>query len=186
MNDNFEQYIDTFSENLLNSLRRKGSDCKKIYVIKHYNTFDLREEDVAHRSATSPNVYYHNFIGSEMTDAFEPFLHIIKDMYRKYYANNHRFSDINDFLTACNVYPLHKSIFKSYLETGTCSRYEDLIVCEVEFEHKMFISDMTNILKFITDEYTIFLYVNNLNRASMSTIELLKDIYAKLVRFDVL
>ena len=177
MNDNFEQYIDTFSENLLNSLRRKGSDCKKIYVIKHYNTFDLREEDVAHRSATSPNVYYHNFIGSEMTDAFEPFLNIIKDMYRKYYANNHRFSDINDFLTACNVYPLHKSIFKSYLETGTCSRYEDLIVCEVEFEHKMFISDMTNILKFITDEYTIFLYVNNLNRASMSTIELLKDIY---------
>ena len=63
MNENFEQYIDTFSENLLNSLRRKGSDCKKIYVIKHYNTFDLREDDVAHRAATSPNVYYHNFVG---------------------------------------------------------------------------------------------------------------------------
>ena len=91
MNENFEQYIDTFSENLLNSMRRNNSDCKKIYVIKHYNTFDLREEDVAHRAATSPNVYYHNFAGSEMTDAFEPFLGIIKDMYTKYISQGRQY-----------------------------------------------------------------------------------------------
>ena len=177
MNDNFEQYIDTFSETLLNSLRRGGSDNKRIYVIKHYNTFDLREEDVAHRAATSPNVYYHNFLGSEMTDAFEPFLHIIKDMYHKYYAKNPRYNDITDFLNICNVYPLHQSIFKSYIESGTCYRYEDLIPSEVEFEHKVFIDDVKNILKMITVEYTIFLYINNLNKAPMSTIKLLKDIY---------
>ena len=177
MNENFEQYIDTFSENLLNSMRRSNSDCKKIYVIKHYNTFDLREDDVAHRAATSPNVYYHNFAGSDMTDAFEPFLGIIKDMYTKYYAHNNRFKDIDDFLNVCDIYPLHRSIFKSYIETGLCSRYEDLIACECEYEHKMFVIDMKNILKLITDEYTVFLYINNINRAAMSTIELLKDIH---------
>ncbi|MBQ5917415.1 MAG: hypothetical protein IIW92_02480, partial [Lachnospiraceae bacterium] len=177
MNENFEQYIDTFSENLLNSLRRQGSDCKKIYVIKHYNTFDLREEDVAHRAATSPNVYYHNFVGSDMTDAFEPFLSIIKDMYNKYYANNNRYKGIDDFLDVCDIYPLHRSVLKSYIETGICKRYEDIIACECEYEHKMFIENIKNILKRITDDYTVFLYVNNLNKAAMSTIELLKDIY---------
>ena len=177
MNENFEQYIDTFSENLLNSLRRGSADCKKIYVIKHYNTFDLREDDVAHRAATSPNVYYHNFIGSDMTDAFEPFLLIIKDMYNKYYVSDNRFKDLDDFLDACDVYPLHLSIFKSYIETGVCRRYEDLIACECEYEHKMFVNGVKNILKKITDDYTVFLYINNLNKAAMSTIELLKDIH---------
>ena len=177
MNENFEQYIDTFSENLLNSIRRQGSDCKKIYVIKHYNTFDLRKEDVAHRAATSPNVYYHNFVGSDMTDAFEPFLGIIKDMYNKYYANSNRYKEIDDFLDACDIYPLHRSILKSYIETGTCKRYEDMIACECEYEHKLFVTNIQNILKRITDDYTVFLYLNNLNKAAMSTIELLKTIH---------
>ena len=177
MNENFEKYIDTFSETLLNSLRRSGSDCKRIYIIKHYNTFDLREEDIEHRKNDSLNVYYHNFNGSDMTDAFEPFLGAIKDMYNKYYANDMRFNGIDGFLSVCDIYPLHRSIFKSYFEIGVCRRYEDMIACECEYEHKMFIKDMKKLLKFITEDHVIFLYINNINKAAKSTIELLKDIY---------
>lgn len=177
MNENFKKYIDTFSETLLNSLRRSSSDCKRIYVIKHYNTFDLREEDIEHRKNGSMEVYYHNFIGSEMTDAFEPFLGIIKDMYNKYYVNDMRFNGIDGFLSVCGIYPLHRSIFKSYFEINVCRRYEDMIASECEYEHKMFIEDMKKLFKFITEDHTIFVYINNINKAAKSTIEFLKDIY---------
>ena len=56
MNEQFEKYINTFTDNLLNSLRHGNTDCKKIYVIKHYNTFNITEDDIFSRVKTTPNV----------------------------------------------------------------------------------------------------------------------------------
>ena len=177
MSEQFEKYIDTFTENLLNSTKKGNRDCKKIYVIKHYNTFNISHEDIAHRARTSPNVYYHDFQGSEMTDAFEPFLGIIKDIYDKYYAHNESYESIDDFFEDCDVYPLHYSIFSSYFSNGVCRRYEDIILGEVEYEHERILEDLQKIIKKITDEHTILLYINNINTAPKSTIEILKRIY---------
>lgn len=177
MSEQFEKYIDTFTENLLNSTRRGNTDCKKIYVIKHYNTFNIYGDDIAHRAQTSPNVYFHDFYGSEMTDAYEPFLGFIKDMYNKYYVHNSNYKTIDDFLEECGVYPLHYSIFTSYITDGVCKRYEDLLLGEAEYEHERILEDFQKIIKTITDEYTVLMYINNINKAPKSTIELLKKIY---------
>lgn len=177
MSEQFEKYIDTFTENLLNSTKRGNTDCKKIYVIKHYNTFNIYSDDIAHRAETSPNVYFHDFSGSEMTDAYEPFLGFIKDMYNKYYVHNNNYETIDDFLEACGVYPLHYSIFSSYISDGVCMRYEDLLLGEAEYEHERILEDFKKIIKTITDEYTVLMYINNINRAPKSTIELLRKIY---------
>lgn len=177
MNEQFEKYINTFTDNLLNSLRHGNTDCKKIYVIKHYNTFNITEDDIFSRVKTTPNVYYHNFSGMEMTDAYEPFLHMIRDMYNKYYVRDKRFESVESFLDECKVYPLHRSIFTSYIKSGVCTRYEDLIPGEAEYEQQRFLEDFRSIIQFITDEYTVLMYINNINKASKSTIELFKSIY---------
>lgn len=177
MNEQFKKYIDTFTQNLLNSTKHGNTDCKKIYVIKHYNTFNIQSDDIDCSTETLPDVYFHDFYGSEMTDAYEPFLGLIKDMYNKYYSHNDQYETVDDFLKECGVYPLHYSIFSSYISGGVCIRYEELLLGEVTYEHERILEDFQKIIKTITDEHIVLMYINNINKAPKSTIELLKKIH---------
>ena len=177
MSTQFKNYIDTFTSNLFSALKKDSTEYKKIYVVKHYNTFELTEQLIATTSTDLADIYFHNFSFDKMYDAYEPILNVIKNVYYKYYASTEQYSNINAFLEDCGVYPLHRSILSSYITTGTCTREEDLILSESKYEHDCFIDSLMGILTKITSEHPIILYINNINKASKSTIELLYKLY---------
>ena len=73
MKEQFKKYINTYTKNLFNSN-------SKICVVKHYNTFEITEDTLPSLSNFNADVYFHNFSGGLMQNAYEPFLDIIKDM----------------------------------------------------------------------------------------------------------
>ena len=155
MSEQFKKYIHTYTHNLFNSTT-------KICVVKHYNTFEITENIIPPLSNFVQHIYYHDFSGVIMQNAYEPFLDIISDMYKKYYApklsdNDDITENINNFWRECNVYPLHFSILTSYVKTGVCSREEDLILSEAQYEHDRFLDGIVNIFAKITaaKAYTI-------------------------------
>ncbi len=186
MNSQFKNYIDTFTSNLFSALKNDSSENRKIYVVKHYNTFELTEQLIASTSTDLADVYFHNFSFDKMYDAYEPILNVIKNMYFKYYANTEAYPDIDSFWSACGVYPLHRSILSSYISTGTCAREEDLILSESNYEHDRFIDGLIDIITKITLEHPIILYINNINKASKSTIELLHKLYTSQKEHNLL
>lgn len=169
MNAQYQKYMDTYTDNLLNS-------DKKIYVVKHYNTFEITKEILPSLSSSDIDVYFHNFSGNCMINAYEPFLNIVKDLYIKYYSN--KYIDIDDFWCDCNVYPLHYSILTSYIKTGICTREEDLILSEAQYEHERFLDGIIGILSKITHDHPVLIYINNINKAASSTLELLYKLYS--------
>ena len=186
MNNQFKNYIDTFTSNLFSTLKSDSAESRKIYVVKHYNTFELTEQLVTSVSNDLADIYFHNFSFDKMYDAYEPILNVIKNMYFKYYAHNEQYQDINSFWSDCDVYPLHRSILTSYITTGTCAREEDLILSESTYEHDRFIDGLINIIFKITTEHPVILYINNINKASTSTIELLHKLYTSKVDHNFL
>lgn len=180
MNEKYKKYIKTYTDNLFSSN-------KKIYVVKHYNTFEITEDnlpvlsDCHSLNGDNVNMYFHDFSGDLMQNAYEPFLNIIADMYQKYYAPYFSSTadtgrSIDDFWAQCNVYPLHYSILTSYINTGVCSREEDLILSEYEYEHDRFLEGIMNTLIKITKEHPVLVYINNINKSASSVIELLNKL----------
>ena len=86
----------------------------------------------------------------------------------------------------CNVYTLHYSIIASYIERNVCNREEDLIIGEASYEHERFLESITNILLKITSEHRIIVYINNINNAATSTIELLHRLYSSDIKHNLL
>lgn len=169
MNTQYRKYMDAYTETLLNTN-------KKIYVVKHYNTFEITKENIPLLSNCDVDVYFRNFSSNLMINAYEPFLDIIKDLYLKYYVDQYK--NINDFWCDCKVYPLHYSILTSYIQTGVCAREEDLILTEAQYEHERFLEGIINILTKITNEHRVLVYLNNINKVAYSTIELLYKLYS--------
>ncbi len=171
MNTDFQKYIQTYTDQLISNSH------SKICMIKHYNTFEITTDLLPPLHDSNIDVYYRNVVGSTMVSPYEPFLDVIKDLYLRYYADI-KYNSIDDFLHDCNVYPLHYSIISSYIEDGVCSREEDLIIGEAEYEHDRFLEGIINILSTITSEHRILIYINNINKAAVSTIELLYKLYS--------
>lgn len=104
-----------------------------------------------------------------MPDACDPFLYMIQQMYRKYYSEK----SIEEFLDFFDVYSLQKSVFKTYIESSLCIRNEDLILSEVKQEREILLQTVVRILLKISSEHPILLCINDLDRASKATIEVL-------------
>ena len=179
MNTEYKNYIETYTEQLM------SNSSHRICLIKHYNTFKITPEIVPFSTYSNTDIYYHNFWGNDMIGAYEPFLTIIKDIYLKYY-HNIKFLSVYDFCEACNIYPLHYSIIASYIENGICTREEELIIGEAKYEHERFIEGIINILVKITSEHRIIVYINNINKAAASTVELLYRLYSSNITHNLL
>ncbi len=177
MNTQYEKYIKTYTDNLISS-------SSKVCLVKHYNTFEITKELLPFETDKNIDVYYHNYSGNLMISAYEPFLNIIKDMYLKYYTDS-TYNSITDFWKDCGVYPLHYSILTSYIESGICTREEELILGESNYEHMRFLDGIINILVKISKEHRILVYINNINKAATSTLELIYKLYSSDISHNV-
>ena len=160
-----------YISNLINSVIQNLSIADSgAMLIKHYNSLDLKEETVANCFVDKIGIkyVYHEFDGSVMADAYEPFLSCIKKIYYEEYSMT-----IEDFLEKCGVYELHKSVIKSYFETGICKRSDEVLISETKYECTMMQESIASMLRYISDNEKILFVFNKINNASDTTIRIL-------------
>lgn len=169
MNNTYTKHI----SNLLNSVAQKLDVAELgVVLIKHYNSYDIKQEivDKIFLDKKGVKYVYHEFDGSVMADAYEPFLSSIKDFFYKEYNNN---MTVDEFFEECGVYKLHRSVLKSYFETGICQRADEVFVSEYQYECYMMQENIANMIKYISSKEKLFFVFNKLNNANESTIRIL-------------
>lgn len=174
MRNEYYNFIKVFAEKLIDSTYEKDNN---VVVVKHYNTFEITRDDI-YRLAKDYGkgrymLFYRRFYSEEMTQACDPFLSIIQQVYQKYYSEK----SVEEFLESFEIYSLQKSVFKTYIEDSLCKRKEDLILSEVEQEREILLDTIVKMLIKISMEHPIFLCINELEGASGSTIEILNRLW---------
>ena len=140
--------------------------------IKHYNPVLLTEEMLAPSIAGYSDILLlcHEFNASQMQSSFEPFFIWIRDLYFTYYQD----MTPEDFVDACNVYPLHKPLFISYLKEEYCRRHEDIILCEINYERTRMNQSILSVLRFLAKKQPMIFILNSAHCMPKSTIDLLQ------------
>lgn len=153
-----------------------GEKANNFTVVKHYSTFEITPQDAALIQEAHPDltVCYHHFCSSDMVPAWEPFPAIIRNMYRKYYAD----LPVEEFIDKFEVYSLHRSLFISMTRNFLCKRTEDLLLDEVPYEQEKLLESMISVLLKLSLEHPFMVIMDNLNSAAYSTIRLLNRLFA--------
>ena len=164
--------VNSLVETLMNDAHEKNG---KLLFIKYSNTFTIKFEDVlvaSNGSELSVQTLYHEFKPGLMQAAYAPLMDWIGALYKRYFSE----MDFADFLSECDVYPLHINIFKTYFECGTCRRVETIVRNEAEYEHKLFIADLIKIFNTIADVVPILMVFDNLQYCEKSLLEFLEKL----------
>lgn len=165
----------SYNEHIINAVSKfiENTDKSNVVFIKHCKSFYIEDKDILNKVANNNNniqLLYYKYDNSKLQGPYEPLLGWIKDLYLKYFKEE----SIDDFLDNCNVYYLHKSIFKSFIKSGKCVREEEIIISEIKYEQEMFIKSLCSILSYISNKIPLIIILNELHIANSSTIEFVK------------
>ena len=150
---------------------------ENIVMASYNNDFSIEGLETIEKYANAGDDKYfvwHEYDPNSIVGAYDPFLDIICQMYRKYINE-----DFDDFLTQCEVYELHREVLKMYYETGICKRCEDVLVDEVNYEQERMSKTISLMLKTVAEYKPIVLVINRFQIASRSTMELIKRLIEK-------
>ena len=119
---------------------------KNVIFIKHYNTLDISKDEIlAQVDKTDDKVFlYHEFVMHEMHSSFDPFLEWIRQCYVEFYSNT---MSAEDFLRACGVYSMHIEPLAGLLRDGCCSRKEDVLYFEIQYESFRMLQNILSIIE---------------------------------------
>lgn len=158
------EYISNFICNML-------CDASIVRILKQSYALSATEEDFNELSLPD-NIrsFYCDYSGRRMIKAYEPFLDIIRD---RIFEEN---LDIDNVFTEAGVYSLNRSIFKSYITTGTAKRAENPILAEREYDHQKFLEGMVNMLLYLAEKKPIFVMLNESNQMCDSTLYVLEEL----------
>lgn len=164
--------LNTYIDNIVSSMGKKN--CNYAFV-KHYGRYCIDAEEAQKVMAEYGDleVSYVHFANNEMVESYEPFLSIIKDCYKKYYSE----LAIEEYLAKFEIYELHKSFFKSYIDRDECERYEPFILDEIKLEKMMMLEAVTNIILTLSKEHPMFIMIDNAHMISGATLRVLKLLF---------
>lgn len=162
-------YVNKFIIQLVENL---SAESEHFLFIKHYNTVIFTEEFLSSSILKNSDVLLlcHEYTCSQIQSAYEPFLTWIRHLYFTYYQN----MTPQEFIDACNVYPLHKSLFVSYLREEVCHREEDILIYEMDYERLRMNQSIISILSYLAKDHPLVLVLNNAHFAPKSSIDLLE------------
>lgn len=149
---------------------RLGKKSGNFLLLKHYNTLVLNNEKKVQIEEKNPDalVYLHDFKLSHMVGVFEPFLDFIRNELGQLSD-----SEIDRLLDECQVYSLHRSIFKSFLKTGICVREETILIDEVDYEQEKIANAVINIVSYLARDRQLIFLLNDVQYASGSSLHVL-------------
>ena len=142
-------------------------------LLRHYNTFVLTEERREQIIQDYPGVIVclHDFRLSDMVSVFEPFLDFARNAFGQLSDD-----EIDRLLEACGVYSLHRSVFKSFLQSGICVREENLLIDEVAFEQDKIASAVAEIISHLAGSRQVVFLLNDIQYANGSTMHLIHNL----------
>ena len=145
---------------------------QQIMFINHFNSLDLRLEDI--EKGINPEfkkgLLYHRYSRNDIKEPYEPLLSSVRYYYQKLFSKK---MTPEEFVDECNVYSLHKPIFTSYIRNGEAKRSEPIINPEASYEHNRFTISLANCLKYIANDTNLFIVLDQFQFAAYSTIKLL-------------
>lgn len=171
-----ETYYETSIASALESLL-DGKKSKRCTIVKHYNTFEITKEDVEKIKEQHPALYvcHRHFNGSKMIEAFEPFLHFIKEIYITYEKEK----TPEEFVAQFPIYPLHRSVFEAMIDRPLYRRTEEILLDEIAYEKEQMLKSMIEVLTALAKKNPVLFILDNLNVAARSTIRLLLELFIK-------
>lgn len=157
----------------INSLQKRelpgGSN---VALINHNDRLEISKHEMIEilPEEFSERFFFHTFQANCMTEPFEPFLDIIESLADKNYIMPKK------FIKEAGVYKLHESIYESYFATGKCGRIEEPLFSEVKFERDMIPKEIASMISVLCEDKDIFILLNRVNYASVSTMNILEYI----------
>ena len=148
---------------------------KNIIFVKHYNTLAISEEEILAQSDLSGDkvFFYHEYAMHEMHASYDPFLKWIRECYVRFYRSS---LSEEEFLQACGVYSLHMEPIAGFIRSEQCTRREDVLYFEINYESSRMLQSIVSILKYISEEHPLVFIISKLHLAPYSTIRLLRAI----------
>lgn len=165
-------YVESFIHTLISSIGRKRNN---YLAIKHYNRFDIPAEDIDQILEQYPEygIYYHSFYESDIPDAYEPFMTLVKELYQQYQEE----FTIEEFLEACGVYRQQREIICSYVKDGVCRRREEVILDEVAYEQERMVDSLIKVMLYASKKKPFLIILNGFHLAGKSTISLMRHLF---------
>lgn len=175
---NFRKFV----QNAVASYVSKKS--KGTLFIKHYNTLDINKDDIlAQVNLPEDKVcLYHEYAMHEMHSSYDPFLMWIRYLYDTYYKST---MTVEDFLRKCGVYSMHIEPLAGFIRNDSCSRTEDVLYFEIEYETDRMRKNLVSIIDCVSDEHPLLLIISKLHLAPYSTIRLLRSIVDKSMNIQM-
>ena len=113
------------------------------------------------------SVCYHEFQNNKLDKAYAPFLDWIKEAYVSL-----GFS-LDEFMEKCDVFKGHRTIIKSYFETGIGKRDEMLYIDSIDYELQKMYEDIISMVSYISNYKPVVFMLNKIQFAGISTLKLL-------------
>lgn len=138
-------------------------------LVRYSNDFSIEEIVNSTRYKENNDVFFawHEFQYNEIAEGYEPYLSIIKSMFRTFGTG-----DFSDFMRECDVYELHCPIFESYFATGTCERIEPVLLAEVKYEQERMADAIVRMLLKLSEHKPLVILLNRFQMAAGSTMRL--------------
>ncbi len=166
------EFLYTLNYSFLTNIGMKSNN---FLLVKHYNSFYFSSNDVQSLNTQANNltIYFNELNPSTIIGPYEPFLDII----RKFF--NSKPIDYDEIFDTCHIYSLHRSILRSYIQTGKAKRVENILLDEVSFEQKELVDSIANLILYIAKDQPLLFVINELQSASPSTLSLLNKLFVQ-------
>lgn len=166
--------IEKYYHSILDQVYRKlGQEEHNVALAKYSNDFSIQNFEVQEELLDTDKVHFvkYEFSGAEWVGPYDPFLGIIKEMFTAYET-----CSFDEFMERCEVYVLHRPIFRAYMETGKCTREEGLLYNEVEYERSRMTQAVLRMLLELTARHPAVILINRIQLAARSTFVLLQEL----------
>ncbi len=146
---------------------------KNFLLLRHYNTFAFTkqgEEQIVQENSKAV-VCLHDFCLSNIVSVFEPFLDFARSAFGELSER-----EIDRLLEVCCVYSLHRSVLKSFLQSGICVREENLLIDEVAFEQDKIATAIVRIISQLSEGRKVVFLLNDIQYANGSTMHFIHNL----------
>ncbi len=161
-----EKYYDGAIEQVAAGL---GTVEKNHLLVRYSGQFSIEELSYTDQLEKMENIFVqmHEFEPGEITSAYEPYLTMICDGFRRYMTGT-----FEEFMEECDVYYLHRPVLLGYFNRGYAKREEIILLDEVAYEQERMLAALERMLYAIADRHPVLLILNRFQLASKSTMQL--------------
>lgn len=161
-----EKYYDGAIEQVAAGL---GTVEKNHLLVRYSGQFSVENLNDTKQLEKNEDIFVqvHEFETGEITCAYEPYLTMICDGFRRYMTGT-----FEEFMETCDVYYLHRPVLLGYFNQDNTGREEIILLDEVAYEQERMLAALERMLCAIADRHPVLFVLNRFQLASKSTMQL--------------